>query len=119
VLGLRVATSEVIILGVLGSKFWFQYTTDSGHNYVCYLRLVDANAANFTLSSRGAFPVLPSFIKKRHVWAVNTANSKDRRKFWYPTTGGGYVTAGNISADGASYLKTGRVGERDFGGVTE
>jgi hypothetical protein len=99
---------------VLGGRANYTYTSDTGTTYFITTRSVDAAATGFTVDSGN--PEVPIGMRPRHIWAetVNSNGYIQRRKFYVPTVGSGYWNGSNttVSADGLSWLITGRVGEK-------
>lgn len=110
-----------MVATVLGPKAYFKYTSDNGKNYAVYGLANDWLAAGNATCLRTAFPAKPSSLKMRFVWGVTATGA--RRKFYIGSTANGfYRSGGSISVGAFTFtvgLTSGRVGEKDSGGVSE
>jgi hypothetical protein len=104
--------------GPLGTRGFWQYTSDSGNIYTVRSRDADNVAIGNTPDTRDGHPSRPSSLKPRYVWGL--APDGSRRKFHVGSTSNpAYHTPGSLTVDGITFQITGRVGERDFGTVSE
>jgi hypothetical protein len=101
-----------------GGRGLFLYTSDNGKDYQMSMRLVDATATGQASIPPDTSPDLPRNFVPRHVWFKGSDGG--RRKVNMGDSGNAfYTTGGSFSADGVTYTASGRVGEKQRGGVRD